>query len=286
MRNAHRRYGQPEKRRAAGPGRRPLLAVAAVGALLVAVVAVLLLVSTRGPAPARPVARRAAPASLVQAVTHLPVTELARVGRGAVAHAPTAAPGPTLRIGGKPEVFYVGAEYCPYCAFERWSLVIALSRFGSFSHLGLIHSAVRDGHVATFTFYGSQYRSPYLAFVPKELYTSVPAGSYYRPLQHLNAAQSAIFARLDSGQSFPFVDFGNRQALVGIPTVTSNGPAVLQGLDWNAIAAALRRPASPQAQGIIGTANLITANVCALTGQQPASVCQAPFIRALEPKRG
>ena len=31
---------------------------------------------------------------------------------------------------------FVGAEFCPYCALERWALVVALFRFGTFSNLG------------------------------------------------------------------------------------------------------------------------------------------------------
>ena len=38
---------------------------------------------------------------------------------------------PALTSGGKPEILYVGAEYCPYCAAERWAMVVALSRFGT-----------------------------------------------------------------------------------------------------------------------------------------------------------
>ncbi len=34
---------------------------------------------------------------------------------------------------GKPEVLFVGAEFCPFCAAERWPLIVALSRFGHFS---------------------------------------------------------------------------------------------------------------------------------------------------------
>ena len=32
-----------------------------------------------------------------------------------------------------PEVLYMGAEYCPYCAAQRWSTIIALSRFGTWA---------------------------------------------------------------------------------------------------------------------------------------------------------
>ena len=35
-----------------------------------------------------------------------------------------------------PEVLYLGAEYCPYCAAQRWTTIIALSRFGTWSGLG------------------------------------------------------------------------------------------------------------------------------------------------------
>src|SRR5205823_15010475 len=42
---------------------------------------------------------------------------------------------------GKPEVLYIGAEYCPFCAAERWSLVYALARFGTFKGLLLSTSS-------------------------------------------------------------------------------------------------------------------------------------------------
>ena len=42
----------------------------------------------------------------------------------------------TARTGKKkPELLYIGAEYCPYCAASRWPLIIALSRFGTFKGL-------------------------------------------------------------------------------------------------------------------------------------------------------
>ncbi len=38
-------------------------------------------------------------------------------------------------LDGKPEVLFVGAEFCPFCAAERWPLIVALSRFGRFTAL-------------------------------------------------------------------------------------------------------------------------------------------------------
>jgi len=59
---------------------------------------------------------------------------------------------------GKPVVIYVGAEYCPYCAAERWGIAVALSRFGTLSNLSATHSASNDIYpdTQTLSFYGSK----------------------------------------------------------------------------------------------------------------------------------
>src|ERR1700721_1365736 len=49
--------------------------------------------------------------------------------------APTVVYGNPLSSGGKPEVLYVGTEFCPYCMAESWPLIVALSRFGQFTGL-------------------------------------------------------------------------------------------------------------------------------------------------------
>ena len=46
-----------------------------------------------------------------------------------------------LKTGSLPRFVYEGAEYCPYCAMARWSMVAALSRFGTFSSLKMTSSA-------------------------------------------------------------------------------------------------------------------------------------------------
>ena len=49
-----------------------------------------------------------------------------------------------LTSGGKPEVLYLGSEYCPFCATQRWAMINALSRFGTFSGLTTTHSSSSD----------------------------------------------------------------------------------------------------------------------------------------------
>src|ERR1700733_10807781 len=83
--------------------------------------------------------------SVLGQLTSVPAATLDQVGAGTTAANPTPITGAALTSGGKPEVLYIGAEYCPYCAAERWAMVVALSRFGTLSGLGLIHSAAEDG---------------------------------------------------------------------------------------------------------------------------------------------
>jgi hypothetical protein len=52
-------------------------------------------------------------------------------------------------------------------------------------------------------------------------------------------------------------------------------PQVLQGKTWAQIAAALHDPSSEIAQGALGAANYMTAAICKMTGNQPASVCSS-----------
>ena len=61
----------------------------------------------------------------------------------------------------------------------------------------------------------------------------------------------------------------------------SYNPAVLSGLSWATIANDLSNPKSSVAKGILGTANYITAAICKVTNNQPASAC-TPAVQSLE----
>ena len=62
----------------------------------------------------------------------------------------TANGGPPL-----PVVFFYGAEFAPYAAVQRWPLILALSRFGTFNQLGLMQSSATTAfaNLSTFTFW-------------------------------------------------------------------------------------------------------------------------------------
>src|SRR5262249_51899067 len=136
------------KRQAEARRKRLMLAGGAV-ALVLVVFAVLIVVKLAGggaktnqAAPAPP---GSAAAAVPAAVTSGPASLLDQVGAGKVNALPSAIKGQAkLTDGGKPLVLYVGAEYCPFCAAQRWAVVVALSRFGTFDGLKLTTSAADD----------------------------------------------------------------------------------------------------------------------------------------------
>ena len=229
-------------------------------------------------------------ASVVHDITTVPVSTSDAVGEGSVTAKPTSIKGTALTVNGKPEMLYVGAEYCPYCGAERWAMIVALSRFGTFTGLSTVHSAVANGagqaepdpDTPTWTFLHAKYTSPYLTFTTVEELTNIPdtANGEYTTLQTPTAAQQALVTKYAGAQgSIPFIDFGNKYMIEG----ASYDAGVLgQGkLSWATIAADLHNPNSPVAKAVLGVANYITAAICGITGNQPASAC-TPTVKALQ----
>jgi thiol-disulfide isomerase/thioredoxin len=237
--------------------------------------------------------------SLVNTVTSVPASTLNAVGSGGgtITNVPIKISGTPLTANGKPEMLYMGAEYCPYCAAERWAMIVALSRFGTFNGLTTIHSAARSGagsaepypNTPTFTFAHATYTSPYLTFTPVELNTNIPDPSNggYTTLQTPTAAQQALMTKWDNqpyipssepAGSIPFIYFGGKSMIVGTSQTQNQA---LSGLNWNQIAADLHNPNSAVAKAELGEANYITAAICQMTGNQPASACTST-VQALE----
>ena len=279
--------------------RRILIASGSVVVVLAIVVAFIVIKLNSSPAtdnsPNGPTG--AALASVVSNVTSVPASTLDAVGdgSGSVTAKPQTISGSALTANGKPEVLYIGAEYCPFCAAERWAMIVALSRFGTFSGLATVHSAAANGagqaepypNTPTWTFVNAKYTSQYLTFSTVEQYTNIPdpSNGLYTTLQTPTTAQQALITKYDAppyvssadAGAIPFVDFGNKYLIAG----ASYSPQVLAGLSWATIGADLSNPNSAVAKAVDGTANYITAAICKLTGNQPASACTTT-VKSLE----
>jgi thiol-disulfide isomerase/thioredoxin len=258
--------------------RRAVIAAGSV-ALVVALVIVLIVVRlNRSPAPAG-AASPAADAAITREIATVPASAFNLVGAGTAAGLKAISGQPPLAAGGKPELLYMGGEFCPYCAAERWAMAVAVSRFGTLSGLHFIHSSATDVYpnTPTLSFYRSRYASKYLEFVPVEWYgerpdPSTPLRHVY--LQHPSQQQVALFNRYADG--IPFVDIGNRYLVPNAQYV----PSDLAGLSWAQVAAATREPSSTVGKDIDGAANMITAAICQMTKGQPGNVCTSAGVTA------
>lgn len=229
-----------------------------------------------------------APQSVLAALSGVSEKTATTVGDGGVQIGLEGTPPntPVLTKNGLPEIVYIGAEYCPYCAAERWSTIIALNRFGSFKGLTLMRSSSQDvfANTDTFTFKGATYTSKYLVFNATET-----EDRNQNPLDKPSTEALAAFSTYDTAPytqqqgGIPFVSYANQY-------VTTQGPyqpTMLQDLTWDQIATQLSDPNSSVAKAIIGTANVETATICKVTNNKP-SVCAASYIQAIEktlPKR-
>lgn len=214
--------------------------------------------------------RQPAPQAAVQTITNVPDAVLTSAA-SKISNLYPAVPGVTgpLNSGGKPELLYIGAEFCPFCAAERWPMIIALSKFGTFANLQQTHSAVTDGNVGTWSFYGSTYTSPYLTFVSVENATNTD-----KPLEQPTAAQQAIWTNnetkyLGQGGSYPFIDIGGKYLMLS----SQYDDSIVYNHSFSTILSTVGTNNNTIGASIDASAAVMTKYICDVTGNKPASVC-------------
>jgi len=179
---------------------------------------------------------------------------------------PSRLTGAPLTSGGKPEILYVGAEYCPYCAVTRWPLTVALSRFGTFTNLKTTLSSATDAagpNTPTLSFHGASYSSPYFDLVTREQEDGVG-----KPLETLTGAETSLFENYGKG-SYPFVDFGGTWMQSG----ASGDQTELAGLTPEDVAKEIADPTTKPGAMTLAGADTFSAIICSIDGGKPANVC-------------
>lgn len=254
------------------------LYVALAAAIIVIVVALIVTNTTNAQqAQLDPLIGKPVPAS-VMAKLSIPNSVSNKIGIGSVQYLPqkVTTKMPLLTNDSKPEVLYVGAEYCPYCAITRWGMIIALMRFGNFTNLHYMASNSSDvfPNTPTFDFANATYTSPYVSFVSVETTTR----NRNVQLQSLTPSQNNIFTYFNPQGGIPFVNFGNQSLQLSAPVL----PTVLQGKDWNWTIANLTNTSSSTSQALVGSADVFTAEICMLTNDTPQSVCGQPYVSNIE----
>jgi len=250
----------------------------AILALVVVAVGAMFVMSGSPTKPPKVATNEKLSASEMAQLSNVPAAVLEAAGDGG-GGLPTRVPAgtPPLTSNGKPEVVYIGAEFCPYCAGERWPLAEALTRFGTFTDLTKSASGPSPEafpNTPTLTFYGSTYTSDYLVFTPVETATSDGT-----PLQQMTPEQKKLMDAHSNKGGIPFLDVGG----LWIKNGSSVPPELIsvQGMTTvTQVLDSLSDPTNPVGMAVNGSANALTAAICDATGGKPADVCNMSAVKA------
>jgi hypothetical protein len=237
--------------------------------VVIAVVVGITIANTPGPAP-----DAAGRAAALQQLEALPATLLDSAPAPSPSQAPAKLNGGTpLKDGAKTKVLYVGAEFCPFCAMERWALVGALARFGTFTGLTETTSSSTDVHpdTPTFSFKDAKYTSDVVAFEAVET-----QDRNNKPLQTLEGENLALFQKFNPEGGIPWITYGGTHATSGA-TVDANA---FEGKTYDQIIAGISDPKSDIGKTVTPAINMITAQICSETKNQPANVCTSQGVVA------
>ncbi|MGH8162553.1 MAG: DUF929 family protein [Gammaproteobacteria bacterium] len=201
---------------------------------------------------------------------------------GTTVHSPKlkAVNGPRLDgIKNKVGLLYMGADFCPYCAGQRWGLILTLLRFGKFEGLEYMLSSPTDvyANTPTFSFNKATYTSDYVALQAVET-ADRNGGRLMTPTKQQNQITTKYdappYAQVFGAIPFIYLD---GQYILNYPMVL---PTELTGMDWEKAANTLANPQSPMFQKAMPKVNMLTAAICRLDGGDPDAVCSAPGVIA------
>ena len=207
-----------------------------------------------------------------------------KVGAGIVtfsagSNLPAKVTGTPFIVNGKPEVLYVGADYCPYCAVMRWGLILALMRFGNFTGLSYMQSSPTDyaADTSTFSFTNSSYSSSLIHFDGVEIENR--SGGSIPGVNLSTVQQLALNKYSSSGGGIPFLDIANSSVENGAMI----SPVLVHGYTWSQIIRNLSVQNSEIAQGVVGSADVFTAYICASnsTLNMTANACKQTYVKRI-----
>ncbi len=275
-REDNERVRQLKAAQAAAERRRRLAIAGSATAVIVVVIAVVIFAALRAPKATQTSAKSSGTVSdvLAKDLSGVPASAYDAVGVGtAQGNVIKAKAGDVVLKDGKPRIVYVGAEFCPFCASERWSLVTALSRFGTFTGLDYALSSASDtpASVPTVSFKDAKFTSDYLSFESYEV-----SDRDQKPLQTLPDDVAALQKADDPQGSIPYIFFAGKAFQSG----SIYDGSVLGDNPQDTIAAQVTDPTTAIAKGVLGGANLTTARLCTLTDNKPADVCTSAGVKA------
>jgi len=186
----------------------------------------------------------------------------------------------TMKRGGKVFVFFMGAEYCPYCAAERWAIVRALSRYGQWSGHKQTMSAARDEpflNLPTYDLTEATYTSPHIEFVSREI-----KDREFKPRQKLLKTEEKLIRKYNPERKIPFLLIGGRFMQLD----SGYTPKIFIGHTFRQTETELKKVESEIRKTIDEEANIISALLC--VSGLPSELCKetgvAELVAQINPK--
>lgn len=167
-----------------------------------------------------------------------------------------------IRRGGKLFVFFMGAEFCPYSAAERWAIVRSLQKFGQWDGLKQTISAARDEpflNLPTYDFTKATYTSAHIEFVARET-----KDREFKPLQKLLKTEEKLVRKFNKDKEIPFLLIGGRFMQIGAGFT----PKIFIGHTFRQTETELKKAESDIRKTIDDEANIISALMC-ISGLPP-----------------
>jgi hypothetical protein len=216
---------------------------------------------------------------------------------------------PLFMVNGKPSVIYLGTITCIYCAENKWSMALALSRFGNFSQLFIGYSALQDHDAPTLYWapahynstsvvFGSFYSSKYINFLPIEESAPITGSFSLMPLSSLQSAANQLgnlayidainlIVELKGYEGTPFMIWGNYSFPGADMAVWGNSTAsaTLLSTTHAQMFQLLAHSTSQFALAEYAGADIYVAAICRSIGNT-APVCSLPAIRSIESTLG
>jgi hypothetical protein len=134
-----------------------------------------------------------------------------------------------LTQSGKIVVIFIGAEACPYCTAESWSIVEALQQYGKLTGLTKItsNSSEKFPNITGYGFSNASLNSTKIAFWEDETSNSEPSQN----LQDFNSTGKSLFQKYDSRGAIPFLLIGGVYLHLG----SGFSPNLLVNSNWTDI---------------------------------------------------
>ena len=174
---------------------------------------------------------------------------------------------------GKLLVFFMGAEYDPFSAAERWAVVRALQKFGQWNGLKQTMSAARDEpflNLPTYDFTEATYTSAHIEFVAREL-----KDREFKPLQKLLKTEEKFVRKFNPEKEIPYLLVGGRFMQIGAGFT----PKIFIGHTFRQTETELKKIESDIRKTIDAEGNIIAALLCA--SGLPPELCKETGVAEL-----